>query len=291
MPADRTPEGFARHLKKIESCGKSWLHLVKHDLLGPYHCFILNSCKSNFCRSCRKMNLYNLRKILFHTLRKDKWRLLTLTYGQKEKSPSELIKESSRTFDRFMKRVKRVYPKIKYARALEIHQSGFPHLHVIVNSYIPVAFLQISWKEVGGGMIDIELNPKCKIHSQRQCKLCHPSKRRLNYKDAARYLTEEFEKAYQDPHTLGLQFWLSGKRSISVSRSLSLSKIPSGYEFVGNLDKLDDVINYCSTFLPDLPIFDGRSSIIAGVGVPDMISKKSFAQRWVCPPIVTYPEF
>jgi hypothetical protein len=52
------------------------------------------------------------------------------------------------------------------------------------------------------------------------------------YKQAARYLTEEIEKANQDPHSLGLNFWKAGLRSISVSRSLSLKPPKSRWQFV-----------------------------------------------------------
>jgi hypothetical protein len=46
---------------------------------------------------------------------------------------------------------------VLFVRVLELHVSGMPHYHVLVDRFIPVAWLREAWTAVGGGsQVDIE---------------------------------------------------------------------------------------------------------------------------------------
>lgn len=40
---------------------------------------------------------------------------------------------------------------IKYVCVIEFHQSGMPHLHLLVDRYIPIEWIRKSWRKLGGG--------------------------------------------------------------------------------------------------------------------------------------------
>ena len=72
-----------------------------------------------------------------------------------------LIPEGERS-DRYIRncwRLMRVYLKrkfkvtIDYISVLEFHQSGIAHLHILLNTYIPQAWLSEAWMGSGGGRV------------------------------------------------------------------------------------------------------------------------------------------
>jgi len=57
-------------------------------------------------------------------------------------------------FSKFRVYLHRKYNRpIKYIAVLEFHKSGVPHLHVLVDRYIPQAWISESWSALGGGNI------------------------------------------------------------------------------------------------------------------------------------------
>jgi hypothetical protein len=276
----RTPESYQKHLEKVARCSSSFSLYESITEMFDLVAVFPDTCGSNYCACCRKANLIKLRKTLYRSLGADKWRLCTLTFEQSHTDKLFLIRNLNKIFDRFMKRIRRTYPLIKFARSVEIHQSGYPHIHLIFNQYIPYANLQFHWKEVGGGYSDIHSHPRCKLHNQRRCEICFPNQRDMNYKDAARYLTEEFEKTVQDPHSLGLTWWLSGRRSFATSRNLSLRNPVTNFVYIKPLGSEEEVLNYLSTIYEDVPATKEGNSYFVGDGVRETIKKLNVAERW-----------
>ena len=237
--AKRDQESYDKHLSNVVgSCCKTWLVLKSNTLLGEQYLLIPKRCKSNYCPNCRKENLYKLRKAMFISMRKDKWRLCTLTFPDHTKNIEEALHESTLQFKRLTRALRKMQPNIKYIRSIEVHKSGFIHLHCVFNKFIPIAYISEQWKKVGGGIVDIRATNKCKIcHKPAPCE--HVSKRKkLGYRAAARYLTEEIEKTQQDPHTLGFTLWKNRVRTIATSRNIKLSPPTHEYEYVGNYASL-----------------------------------------------------
>jgi hypothetical protein len=199
----------------------------------PSFIIIPKRCGSNFCPSCRKENLYHLRKDLFASMNRDRWRLVTLTFPQQNTSAEKLLSDCYSIFRKFSMRLKRKSPNLKYVRVLEVHKSGYPHLHCVFNQYVAFGFLKKAWQEVGGGIVDIRAAKKCGICGATKSCIHHPNKTRMNYKQAARYLTEELEKKAQDPHLIGFPLWRDRIRTITTSRNFKLKPIRGAYTFCG----------------------------------------------------------
>lgn len=230
----RTAETFQQHLdKRVAACSRSWIILRATDLFGTQYRIVPKACSSAYCPRCRINQLLRIRRALVRQMAHRRWRLVTLTFAQREVTRTQLLRSLARTFDRFIKRIKRRYPDLTYVRTVEIHESGYPHLHLVIDRFVPVALLQIAWKEVGGGCVDIRATRKVAGKSKP-----------LLPNEAARYLTEEIEKAVQDPHQLGLEFWLARIRSIATSRNISLKNDDSPWTFYALANSIDDLDAY-----------------------------------------------
>jgi len=228
----RTPETFEAHLRhRVAACGQYFLLLSQQDLLGHQYMIVPHSCMSGYCPTCRQSHLRRLRSMLVRTMAHHRWRLVTLTFAQREVTPVELLKALKVSFTRLSKRLRRAFPHICYVRTIEVHKSGYPHIHMVVDAYVPVSWLQLHWKECGGGMVDIREGKRCDICGQKPPCDHYRTKRRFTHHDAAKYLTEEIEKVEQDPHQLGVNFWCAAIRSITTSRTLTLKAPDSPWRY------------------------------------------------------------
>lgn len=254
----RDIESYNHHLSNVVGqCCKSWVVLKTQTLLGIQYLLIPKSCKSNFCPKCRRDNLLRLRKAMFNSMKKDKWRLCTLTFPDHTKNIEEAIHESYKMFKRLCRQLRKLQPQIKYIRSIEVHKSGFIHIHCVFNQYIPILFIQEKWKEVGGGIVDIRSTKKCNIcHKPTPCEHSK-QKKKLGYRDAAKYLTEEMEKQEQDPHRLGFILWKNRVRTIATSRNVKLVPPTEKYEFVGNYHSLYDAYELFQKLEDDAAMSEG----------------------------------
>lgn len=77
-------------------------------------------------------------------------RFVTLTLDPKriEGDPFRYLRG---TFDKFRTYLRRRYGKVRYIAVLEMQRNGTPHLHLLLDRFIPFAWLQESWGAVGGG--------------------------------------------------------------------------------------------------------------------------------------------
>jgi hypothetical protein len=228
----RTPETFAHHLaNRVASCGTFYLVMRQAGVLGPEFLIVPNSCSSNYCLPCRQTNLRRLRHALIRAMAFHRWRLVTLTYAHRDVSVQAVLSKLKTSFSRLTKRIKRKFPNACYVRTVEVHTDNYPHIHMVIDKYIPVAWLQLHWKECGGGMVDIREGKRCdKCGKPRPCEHYARAKR-FSHHDAAGYLTEEIEKTTQDPHRLGVDYWCAAIRSISVSRGIKLKPDTSDWKY------------------------------------------------------------
>lgn len=226
----RSLESFHHHLETtVANCHTSWIVLKRNTLLGDEYIITPHLCKSNYCDVCRPKNLINLRKVLYDSLGHRRWRLVTLTFPDHSADLLTTLRTMNLQFKRFIQRIKRVHQNLAFVRAVEIHQSGFPHIHMIIDNYIPIAFLQKHWHDVGGGFV--------KINSKKRGE---KKTYTYSYRDAAHYLTDELEKKVQDPHRLGHIFWQASCRSITTSRNLKLKKLETEWRFYDHARTLKD---------------------------------------------------
>lgn len=287
----RSPESFKRHLENtVTKCGRSWLILQRQSLLGEEYMVTPHQCKSNYCPECRQRNLMCIRKMLYNTLASERWRLVTLTLPNHTITPLEGLCCIKKQFNNFTHRIRRKYPDIKFVRSIEIHQSGFPHIHLIVNQYVPKGFLSKAWHECGGGYTDIRVNRKCSVCGKPLPCLEHQGNHKFNFKQAARYLTEEFEKKFQDPHKLGNVFWQAGLKSITCSRNMSFKNAQSEWEYKCTAKTPEDAMYYFDWLkykakegelpTPTIHSFNRDKAMIIGYGFSQQNKQKG---KSICP--------
>lgn len=96
-------------------------------------------------------------------------RFLTLTLGPESRQleRKDQFKLMSRAWARMVKRIERrpthtrkngadVFRKLSAIWVREVHQDGTPHLHVLVDRYLPQEWVSQAWKKCGGGpVVDI----------------------------------------------------------------------------------------------------------------------------------------
>jgi hypothetical protein len=176
--------------------------------------------------------------------------LVTLTFAHRNITRQAQLSALKISFDRLSKRLRRRFPNVAYVRTVEVHKDGYPHVHMVIDKYIPVAWLQLHWQEVGGGMVDIREGKHCKICNHKPPCAHISAPKRFSHHDAAGYLTEEVEKTAQDPHTLGVDFWCARIRAISTSRSLKIKDDQSDWKYYGKAATWDDIelLNANATF-------------------------------------------
>lgn len=80
-------------------------------------------------------------------------RFLTLTLDPK-KLPSGVdpVKHLRDSFSKFRTYLRRKYgERIHYICVLEFQKNGMPHLHILVDRYIPQSWIKSAWSTLGGG--------------------------------------------------------------------------------------------------------------------------------------------
>ena len=83
-------------------------------------------------------------------------RFMTLTLDPK-KIKGKPYKHLSESWRKLREAFRRKFGKsISYILVKEAHKSGIPHLHILVDQYIPQKWLSAKWANLGGGpMVDI----------------------------------------------------------------------------------------------------------------------------------------
>src|SRR6266404_4998604 len=71
-----------------------------------------------------------------------------------KKIEGDAVRYLREVFNKFRVYLFRKYhASIKYISVLEFHKSGLPHLHILLDRYIPQAWISESWSALGGGSI------------------------------------------------------------------------------------------------------------------------------------------
>lgn len=123
-------------------------------------------CKGWTCPVCGpKKAAFLTRQIVARAQEHGLSRFLTLTLDPKhapEKDQVPYIREVWRKFRVYLKReTKRT---VSFISVVEFHKSGLPHLHVLVDQYLPQRWISGAWSSLGGGrIVHIE-----KVHNLEQ---------------------------------------------------------------------------------------------------------------------------
>jgi len=114
------------------------------------------NCKSWTCPKCGPRKAWRLIKsIETWTRDHDLSRFMTLTLDPK-KIPNNLEREKymRNVWSKFRVYLGRKLGKgVEYIAVMEYHKSGIPHLHVLINQFVPQKWISSSWSKLGGGYI------------------------------------------------------------------------------------------------------------------------------------------
>jgi hypothetical protein len=136
------------------------------------------TCQSYSCPACRKQRRRKLYKLIKKACPKDKFSMLTLTLRENDDPLSINWKRLSKCWDILLKRMKRAAPNIQYFRCVELQENGMPHIHALINFYMPKWLIHAIWKRITGDSFICRFE-----HVKRSC---------------AGYILYYFEKAVSD---------------------------------------------------------------------------------------------
>lgn len=100
------------------------------------------------CPECAKLKLKKLRRRVWRTFGNETLRLLTLTVATGEWTEEESLFAIKSAWDVLLKRLRRRYPKLKFFLVFELTKRGYPHLHILLNQFIPHRWLSAAWGEI-----------------------------------------------------------------------------------------------------------------------------------------------
>lgn len=138
-------------------CGRYSLVGLPNDNFPSYRYCRLH-CKSRKCSYCAPRRAIALRNAIAEAaVRHSLNRMLTLTLD-----PTKLPEDADAVkFIRDCWAKLRVYfqrrseaenlPPLSFVQVLEFHESGRPHLHVLISQYVPRAWIKDAWERLGGG--------------------------------------------------------------------------------------------------------------------------------------------
>lgn len=180
--------------------------------------------------------------------------MVTLTFDSSAPDPLVSPEYYSKAWDTFLKRLRRRYPHLRFARIVELTGSGRPHFHVLVNHYLPQKYVSWAFSECGGGKV-------------ADCRYIQPGR-------AARYVTKYITKTFDPDGASSRFFFLSKMRSVSTSRGLYYS-VPRVKQLslycMENLESCDEelwkIANNCGLMVNKILIDDPRAPPF--VWVPD----------------------
>lgn len=155
------------YLDKIEKlrsvCGNSWVTLMQKDDSVINVARLRMRCNSWLCDYCREKKAKKFSAALLHYFKDEKISLLTLTDGH-DGSLLDSYKNISRNWNLFRTKLTKKFGAVKFVKVLEAQsKSGYAHLHVIINKYIPARWLNENVSASGFGRIyDVKkISGKC----------------------------------------------------------------------------------------------------------------------------------
>lgn len=153
---DKEENNRNRYCGRYSLCGKV-------DDSGT-HRYVRLNCKTWKCAYCAPRKAIQVRAAIAEAAVKNQLnKLLTLTLDPKRCSAEEsavYIKQCWNKFRVYLERLAKAEgrPPIKYIQVMEFQKSGYAHLHILINHYIPHDWIKEAWQSIGGGRI-VDIRP------------------------------------------------------------------------------------------------------------------------------------
>lgn len=141
--------------KRNRHCGYMTVSgTVDHD--GKKHiAYARMYCKKWNCPDCGPRLAKKLQRNIAHAAREHNLdRLLTLTLDPRRIKTADPIGHIWKTWQKFRVYLQRKFKEsITYVAVMELHKSGLPHLHILIDRFIPQAWISDRWERLGGGRV------------------------------------------------------------------------------------------------------------------------------------------
>lgn len=164
---------------------------------GPRYLAARLRCKAWTCPKCGPRRAKRLRRAIVEQAEAQGLNIfLTLTMDPKKGTAAESWPRIKDTWKKFQVYLGRRYGKgVKFLWVLEAQKSGYAHLHILLDRFVPQAWIKHAWDDLGGGrIVFIE---------------------RANVQKAGRYLAKYLTKGFDE----GLK---RGQRRYGSSRGVNL---------------------------------------------------------------------
>lgn len=100
------------------------------------------------CPRCGKIKAKRLRRKVRRSWGNKEMRHLMLSCNASAWNIETACKEINHSWDVFLKRLRRRWPHITFFKALEFTKAGYPHLHILLDTYIPQHYISRLWKQL-----------------------------------------------------------------------------------------------------------------------------------------------
>ncbi|MDD5261330.1 MAG: hypothetical protein PHD76_05715 [Methylacidiphilales bacterium] len=134
------------------SCGKWSMRGVLENGTTKY---VRLGCKGWTCSRCGPKKATRVRHgIIQQATKQDLRRFLTLTLDPRNCKAAESIPYIREVWRKFRVSLQRRLGKsVTFIAVIELQQSGYAHLHILIGQYVSQAWLSAAWDAVGGGRI------------------------------------------------------------------------------------------------------------------------------------------
>jgi len=202
-------------------------------------------CNSWSCSVCsaRKKRLYYKR--LVASLKTGNWWFLTCTLRKNNCSLEENWKRINSAWNTLRNRLKRIQPDLKFFRVTELQSNNMPHIHAIINVWLPKNWSHNVWHRItkDSFMCDFEF-----IRS-----------------NAASYIFKYFLKGTEDIKIIRAETGKKTRLYNSTRCFFLITKSEKGWEFIGFAKTLLEVDQFFEVLSESFPPRQERASPIVSV--------------------------
>lgn len=194
--------------------------------------FVRLGCKAWSCPICGPRKLKRYRYSIGRIAQERKLdRFLTLTLDPSKCDIEVSVKHIRNSWNKFRIYFKRKYKvTLTFITVVEFHKSGYAHMHILLDRYIPQSWISISWEAIGGGKIVFI--------------------KKIDQHRIASYMTKYLTKAMYDPTAESHIRHLF--RRVTTSRDIKLFARKPGGEWVLMTVSIEYLFSELSSLITDV---------------------------------------
>lgn len=167
-------------------------------------------CKSWHCPRCGPRKAAQLRRaVIVWAIQNKLTKLMSLTLDRSKIPPGtndiEYLRATWAKFRVYLKR--KLGKNVSFIAVLDFQKSGSPHLHILIDTFIPQAWISIAWAALGGGVV-VDIRRVIDLHRVAGYISRYLTKKAIlsSPKGVRRYTTSRDVKLFYSNNRLGNQY-------------------------------------------------------------------------------------